>query len=162
MPQTPEKLSSILDCLGPCKHSRLPPQLSGLWQGAPCRWLNPWAPIFLSVCSGCPCILLRDAHPPLLPLAVHGNLIFPFVLAERPPSVLVQKTTRARLETQDCPSDDVLKCQSVSRVRLSATPWTAARQAPLSMGFPRQEYWGGPRHAGFPRGEHRGSRHRFL
>ena len=21
------------------------------------------------------------------------------------------------------------------------TPWTAARQAPLSMGFPRQEYW---------------------
>ena len=24
-----------------------------------------------------------------------------------------------------------------------ATPWTAARQAPLSMGFSRQEYWGG-------------------
>ena len=24
-----------------------------------------------------------------------------------------------------------------------ATPWTAARQAPLSMGFPRQEYWSG-------------------
>ena len=23
------------------------------------------------------------------------------------------------------------------------TPWTAARQAPLSMGFPRQEYWSG-------------------
>ena len=22
-----------------------------------------------------------------------------------------------------------------------ATPWTVARQAPLSMGFPRQEYW---------------------
>ena len=22
-------------------------------------------------------------------------------------------------------------------------PWTVARQAPLSMGFPRQEYWGG-------------------
>ena len=30
-----------------------------------------------------------------------------------------------------------------SRVRLSATPWTMARQAPLSMGFSRQEYWGG-------------------
>ena len=28
-----------------------------------------------------------------------------------------------------------------SRVRLCATPWTAAHQAPLSMGFPRQEYW---------------------
>ena len=24
-----------------------------------------------------------------------------------------------------------------------ATPWTVACQAPLSMGFPRQEYWGG-------------------
>ena len=30
-----------------------------------------------------------------------------------------------------------------SRVRLSATPWTMACQAPLSMGFCRQEYWNG-------------------
>ena len=28
-----------------------------------------------------------------------------------------------------------------SRVRLFVTPWTVARQAPLSMGFSRQEYW---------------------
>ena len=28
-----------------------------------------------------------------------------------------------------------------SHVWLSATPWTVARQAPLFMGFPRQEYW---------------------
>ena len=28
-----------------------------------------------------------------------------------------------------------------SRVRLCATPWTVACQAPLSMGFSRQEYW---------------------
>ena len=25
----------------------------------------------------------------------------------------------------------------------SVTPWTIAHQAPLSMGFPRQEYWSG-------------------
>ena len=25
----------------------------------------------------------------------------------------------------------------------SVTPWTVARQTPLSMGFPRQEYWSG-------------------
>ena len=31
----------------------------------------------------------------------------------------------------------------LSHVRLFATPWTAAHQAPLSMGFPRQEYWSG-------------------
>ena len=30
-----------------------------------------------------------------------------------------------------------------SQVRLFATPWTAAHQAPLSMGFSRQEYWSG-------------------
>ena len=31
----------------------------------------------------------------------------------------------------------------LSRVRLFATPWTVACQAPLSMGFSRQEYWSG-------------------
>ena len=31
----------------------------------------------------------------------------------------------------------------LSRVRLFATPWTAACQAPLSMGFSRHEYWSG-------------------
>ena len=30
-----------------------------------------------------------------------------------------------------------------SHVQLSATPWTVAHQAPLSMGFPKQEYWSG-------------------
>ena len=30
-----------------------------------------------------------------------------------------------------------------SRVRLCATPWTVAHKGPLSMGFPRQEYWSG-------------------
>ena len=30
-----------------------------------------------------------------------------------------------------------------SHVQLFATPWTAAHQAPLSMGFSRQEYWSG-------------------
>ena len=33
--------------------------------------------------------------------------------------------------------------KSLSRVRLLATPWTAAYQAPLLMGFSRQEYWSG-------------------
>ena len=37
--------------------------------------------------------------------------------------------------------DYVLSC--FSRVWLFATPWTVARQAPLPVGFSRQEYWGG-------------------
>ena len=36
-----------------------------------------------------------------------------------------------------------VKVKSLSRVRPSATPWTAAYQAPPSMGFSRQEYWSG-------------------
>ena len=35
------------------------------------------------------------------------------------------------------------KAQSLSRVRLFVTPWTVGHQAPLSMGFSRQEYWSG-------------------
>ena len=33
--------------------------------------------------------------------------------------------------------------KSLSHVRLFATPWTVAYQAPPSMGFSRQEYWSG-------------------
>ena len=36
-----------------------------------------------------------------------------------------------------------VKAKSLSRVRLLATPWTAAYQAPPSMGFSRQKYWSG-------------------
>ena len=36
-----------------------------------------------------------------------------------------------------------LQVKSFSRVRLPATPWTAAHQAPLPMRFSRQEYWSG-------------------
>ena len=33
--------------------------------------------------------------------------------------------------------------KSISLVWLFVTPWTTACQAPLSIGFPRQEYWSG-------------------
>ena len=36
-----------------------------------------------------------------------------------------------------------VKAKSLSRVQLFVTPWTAAYQAPPSMGFSRQEYWSG-------------------
>ena len=37
----------------------------------------------------------------------------------------------------------IKKVKSLSYVRFFATPWTVAYQAPLSMGFSRQEYWSG-------------------
>ena len=36
-----------------------------------------------------------------------------------------------------------MKVKSLSPVRLLATPWTGAHQAPPLMGFSRQEYWSG-------------------
>ena len=36
-----------------------------------------------------------------------------------------------------------MKVKSLSRVLLFATPWAVVHQAPLSMGFFRQEYWSG-------------------
>ena len=37
----------------------------------------------------------------------------------------------------------ILLSRMLSRVRLFVTPWTIPRQAPLSMGSSRQEYWSG-------------------
>ena len=36
-----------------------------------------------------------------------------------------------------------MKVKLLSRVQLVVTPWSAAYQAPPSMGFSRQEYWSG-------------------
>ena len=36
-----------------------------------------------------------------------------------------------------------MNAQSLSHVQFFATSWTVAHQAPLSMGFSRQEYWSG-------------------
>ena len=42
-----------------------------------------------------------------------------------------------------CEKKNKVKVKLLSRVRLLVTPWTAAYQAPPSMGFSRQEYWSG-------------------
>ena len=48
------------------------------------------------------------------------------------------------LQFVGCPSVGMkVKVKSLSRVQLLATPWTVACQAPLSMGFSRQEYYSG-------------------
>jgi len=47
---------------------------------------------------------------------------------------------RAAYSAKECTGHRV---KSLSHARLFATPWTAARQAPLSLGFSRQEYWSG-------------------
>ena len=63
-----------------------------------------------------------------------------------PPSFAVPGILQARtLEWVAISISNAGKCKvkvkSLSRTRLFATPWTAAYQAPPSMGFSRQEYW---------------------
>ena len=65
-----------------------------------------------------------------------------------PPGSPVPGTLQARtLELVAISSSNTwkwkVKVKSLSRVRLVATPWTAAYQAPQSIGFSRQEYWSG-------------------
>ena len=47
------------------------------------------------------------------------------------------------ITTEQTFSTERKKVKSLSHVRLFATPWTVALQAPLFMGFSRQEYWSG-------------------
>ena len=75
--------------------------------------------------------------------------------AETRPSspAAAQARVRAQRVRRAAPSSLFLRCLSLllsflplpllSRVRLFVTSWTVARQAPLSMGFSRQEYWSG-------------------
>ena len=42
-----------------------------------------------------------------------------------------------------CKSTMIFKCQLLNPIRLCVTRWPVARQAPLSVGFSRQEYWRG-------------------
>ena len=54
-----------------------------------------------------------------------------------------QATVYKVTKSQTRLNDFTLTFQLLSSAELLVTPWTAAHQAPLSMGFSRQEYWSG-------------------
>ena len=61
-------------------------------------------------------------------------------------TVYVPQADRHRGENQEAKKTLetlLLLLSRFSRVRLCATPWTAAHQAPPSLGFSRQEHWSG-------------------
>ena len=66
-----------------------------------------------------------------------------------PPSVLTSACGRdsslalSRRDLTPGSLQGCVVCSSLSHVRLFLTPWTVAHQAPLFMGFLRQEYWSG-------------------
>ena len=77
-----------------------------------------------------------------LPFPPPGNLPDPGIEPMSPVSPALQMDS---LPTE--PSEKPLKgdmlLSHINRVRLCATPWTAAHQAPPSLGFSRQEHWSG-------------------
>ena len=64
------------------------------------------------------------------------------VISVSPPSRGFPRWMRPK-DKPGCVKSLKVKVKSLNRVRLFATPWTGAYQAPPSMGFSRQEYWSG-------------------
>ena len=67
-------------------------------------------------------------------------------LSKQSPAMLVVHCWLSQSYLFPCVCVCVCACAcawSVSHVTLFVTPYTAARQAPLSLGFPKQEYWSG-------------------
>ena len=122
-------------------------------------WLCCWLWVMVGVCSMCiffPCVFLTegaimrnacsaaaagakslqscptlcdpiDGSPPGSPV--------PGILQARPPEWVATSFSNAWKWK--------VKVKSLSHVWLFTSPWTAAYQAPPSMGFSRQEYWSG-------------------
>ena len=98
---------------------RVKQRLAEWWAGLGWRWFLSWTRSRLDRCSPRPLptwsICFSTPGP-----CVFYQLLYP-----------------------ECPLTHSKKVKSLNCVQLFATPWTVAYQAPLSMGFSRQEYWSG-------------------
>ena len=74
-----------------------------------------------------------------------GELINKQILIQwgRDSVFLAGSLVRSILLVPGPPSEEQDACMlsRISHDRLCATPWAVAHQAPLAIGFPRQEYW---------------------
>ena len=85
----------------------------------------------------CPCICLVSTS-----LSVSSSFFSPSLLLPGYPGCAhLRGGITCEFLLQSTPTEH--KCQLLSHVRLFVTPGTVARQAPLSMGFSRQEYRSG-------------------
>ena len=65
----------------------------------------------------------------------------PAFVRDRPEALCSQTVLWGCLASATGSTVKAWRCESLSRVPLSATVWTVAHQAPLSMGFSRHESW---------------------
>ena len=117
----------LLQGIFPTKETKMFPVLSGgfFYHWAPAQWEAPAATAVKSLQS---CLTLCDpidGSPPGSPV----------------PGILQANTLEWVAIFFSNAWKWKVKVKSLSRVQLLATPWTAAYQAPLSMGVSRQEYW---------------------
>ena len=68
-------------------------------------------------------------------------VVFPRPLGTSSSSRIPPKAEWLEDLASESPDMLLLLVQALSRVLFFATPWTAACQSPLSLGFPRQKYW---------------------
>ena len=100
----------------------------GTFPGLP--WRDPAAAAAAAAKSLQSCLTLRDpidGSPP-------GSVV---------PGILQARTLEWIATSFSSAWQWKVKVKSLSRVRVFATTWTAAYQAPPSMGFSRKEYWSG-------------------
>ena len=102
------------------------------------------------VAHSCPTLCDMDCSPPgsfvhgILQASIVEWVAIPFSRGSSQPRDQTQVSCIAGLPSEPPGKYNFRKKKSVkllSCVRLFVTPWTAARQVPLSMGFSRQEYW---------------------
>ena len=104
------------------------PRCSPASRPAHLAWLFPAAAAAAKSLQSCPTLCdPRDSSPPGSPV----------------PGILQARTLEWVAISFSNAWKWKVKVKSLSHVRLLETPWTAAYQAPLSMGFSRQEYWSG-------------------
>ena len=111
-----------------------------------------WTPLTVALQAPLSMGFFRQEYQSGLPFPPPGNLpnlgiepvspVFPALQADSSPAQPPGKPKLKNLMLQNPGITVVLCCaQSLSCVRLFVTPQTVACQAPLSMGFSRQEYW---------------------
>ena len=82
-------------------------------------------------------------HATLFPGGMNTHLPLSPASQNLGPPIWVAPLCLNQSQVQTCTQIVVIVFQSLSRILLFATPWTAAYQAPPSLGFSRQEHWSG-------------------
>ena len=106
-------------------------------------WPRDWTRIFSSSALAEGSLPLAPPGKPSPSSAHSKKFAFFCHISENPRKRIIYHRSLTLSWTPSFLQDKWSEVKLLSRVRLLATPWTVAYQAPPSMGFSRQEYWSG-------------------